>query len=267
MMAGSLWGSAAMRTARLVARLREHDWVAAVIELVIVVVGILIALQVSNWNQDRIDHARAESYYRRLHADLLADRRDMDLTQAFWTKVGAYGRAAIANDETGKLVDGSEWKTVLAWYQASQILPFELSDTTYNEMRSGGDLALVADENLRKQLADYYRLSGNGVTANILRHNPVYRPQIRGLTPWPVQEYIWSHCFSETRDVMTQTLIDCPAPISDQEAAAIVASYRQSPTLADNLRTWMATLQVSHYALENERMYALQLSAEVEAAR
>src|SRR6185312_12002303 len=154
-----------MRTSKLAARLREHDWLAAAIELVIVVVGILIALQVSNWNQDRVDHARAQQYYRRLHADLLVDRRNMDLTQAFWGKVGSYGNAAIANGETGKLVDGSEWKTVLAWYQGSQILPFELSDTTYNEMRSGGDLALIADENLSKQLADYYRLSGTGTVA------------------------------------------------------------------------------------------------------
>ncbi len=255
-----------MQSSRLVARLREHDWLAAVIELVIVVVGILIALQVSNWNQDRVDHDRAQSYYRRLHADLLADRRAMDLTQAFWAKVGRYGDAAIANGETGKLADGSAWKTVLAWYQAGQILPFELSDTTYNEMRSGGDLALIADENLRKQLADYYRLSGTGIEANLLHHDPAYRLQVRGLTPWRVQQYIWSHCFSETSAVMTQQLIDCPSPISEQQAAAILAGYRQSPTLLDNLRSWMAILQVSHYALANAREDALHLTAAVEAA-
>ena|SRR6185437_8797187 len=256
-----------MRTSRLAARLREHDWLAAVIELVIVVVGILIALQVSNWNQDRVDHARANRYYARLHADLLGDRRDMDLTQAFWAKVGSYGHAAIANGETGKLVEGSEWKTVLAWYQGGQILPFELSDTTYNEMRSSGDLALIADENLRKQLADYYRLSGTGMVANLLRHDPVYRLQVRGLTPWPVQQYIWSHCFSESSEVMTQKLIDCPSPISEQQAAAVLAGYRQSAVLLQNLRSWMAILQVSHYALASAREDALRLTANIEAAR
>ncbi len=256
-----------MAAARLAKRLREHDWLAAFIELVIVVVGILIALQVSNWNQDRVDHTRAQEYYRRLHADLLEDRRDMDLTQAFWAKVGNYGHAAIANGETGKLVDGSEWKTVLAWYQAGQILPFELSNTTYNEMRSDGSLALIADENLRKQLAEYYRLSDNGISANLLRHDPVYRLQVRGLTPWQVQQYIWGHCFSETSEVITQKLIDCPSPITEQQAAAILAGYRQSPTLLQNLRSWMAILQVSHYALASARENALLLAAEIQAAR
>lgn len=50
------------------ARLRSQDWTAAVIKPPIVVVGILIALQVSNWNENRLDHARADGYCRRLHA-------------------------------------------------------------------------------------------------------------------------------------------------------------------------------------------------------
>ena len=45
--------------AALATRLRAHDWTAAAIELVIVVVGILIALQVSNWNDARHDRAGA----------------------------------------------------------------------------------------------------------------------------------------------------------------------------------------------------------------
>jgi hypothetical protein len=39
-------------------------------------------------------------------------------------------------------------------------------------MRDGGGLALVEQEGLRKQLADYYQLAGTGVTASILRHDP-----------------------------------------------------------------------------------------------
>jgi hypothetical protein len=93
---------------------------------VIVVVGILVALQVSNWNQDRLERARADAYYRRIQADLVADRQSIDETLAFWKTVSAYGRAAIASGEGGQRVDGSNWRTVLAYYQASQLLPFQL---------------------------------------------------------------------------------------------------------------------------------------------
>ncbi|MEO8460682.1 MAG: hypothetical protein ABI451_09145 [Dokdonella sp.] len=258
-----------MTTMKLAARLRDYDWTAAFIELLIVVVGILIALQVSNWNESRIDHARADSYYRRLHAELMGDEHNIDNALVFWKKVSAYGHAAIAYGESGQRVDGSNWKTVLAWYQASQLMPFELEDTTFAEMRDGGGLALIDDEALRKQLGDYYRLSGTGITANILRHDPAYRMQIRGLTPWHVQQTIWDKCFRQSGggNAANQELIDCPAPISEDEAATILDAYRRADTLLPNLRSWMSTLRVSSIVLQGTRSDTDSLAAKVQAAR
>ena len=256
-----------MSVLKLAARLRRHDWTAAIIELVIVVVGILIALQLNNWNQGRLDRARADGYYRRIHADLVTDRQNIDHTLKFWKTVSDYGRAAIANGESGKRVDESNWKTVLAWYQASQLMPFEFESSTYSEMRDTDGLGLIADEGLRKRLAVYYRLSGTGISANILRHDPVYRMQIRGLTPWRVQQYIWGKCFRQTgNNSANQELIDCPSPISDEEAAAVLDSYRHSDTLLQNLRTWMSTLSVSEIVLDSTREDTAKLATEVEAA-
>jgi hypothetical protein len=252
---------------KLSSRLRAHDWTAAAIELVIVVLGILIALQVSNWNQDRQDQARAGSYYRRLHEDLLADRQSMDSTLAFWAQVSNYGREAMANAETGQRVEDSNWKTVLAWYQASQLMPFELEDTTFVEMRANGDLALIANEDLRKRLAEYYRLTATGtVVANILFHDPEYRRQVRGLTPWPVQQYIWEKCYRSLGGTR-QALIDCRAPISEEESAALLEAYRNAPGLLPNLRYWIATLKVSEIVIVDSRKAIDRLAREIEAAR
>ena len=255
-----------MAAARLARRLREHDWLAALIELVIVVVGILIALQVSNWNQDRVDRSRADRYYARLQADLLTDLSSIDEAHAFWIQVSGFGKQAMAYSESGKRVQDSNWKTLLAYYQASQLYPFELADTTFTEMRASGDLSLIADENLRKHLADYYRLTGSGVRGDILHHNPAYRMQIRGLTPWNVQQYIWQHCFRQGQGVH-QTLIDCRAPISENESAAILDGYRHDPSLLQNLRTWMSQLQVSIIVVSDFRDETRALISRIEAAR
>ena len=121
-------------------RLRTHDWLGALIELVIVIAGILIALQVSNWNQDRADRMRGSRFAHRLVAELASDQRAMGEALAFWNQVGGYGKAAMAHAEQGALVDRDRWKTVLAYYQASQLYPFELEDTTFLEMRDTGGL-------------------------------------------------------------------------------------------------------------------------------
>src|SRR3546814_13576981 len=61
-------------------------------------------------NQGRVDDARADSYARRIHADLVKDSKNMDVTRAFWNAVSGYGRAAIDHGENGQLADGSAWK-------------------------------------------------------------------------------------------------------------------------------------------------------------
>lgn len=256
-----------MAIGKLGARLRAHDWTAAIIELVIVVAGILIALQVSNWNQDRLDRARADSDYRRLQDSLVTDGETIDAVSAFWRQVSGYGYAAMDNAARGTLVDGSNWKTALAWYQASQLMPFELEDTTFVEMRDRGDLVLIADEKLRNRLADYYHLTETGtIRANILWHDPVYRQQIRGVTPWAVQQYIWEHCFRQLGGIR-QELIACPAPISEAEAGALLETYRHTDGLLTNLRYWMATLKVSQLVIVDARRSRDRLARDIDAAR
>jgi hypothetical protein len=255
-----------MQPARFVQRLRDHDWMAAAIELVIVIAGILIALQVSNFNQDRIDRARGNDYLRRIHADLRSDLANLASTRRFWSQVAAYQAAALAHHARGQLVQGSQWKTLLAYYQASQIRPFELEDTSFAEMRDAGDLGLIRDERLRVGLARYYRLGGMGIQAQILRHDPVYRVQVRGLVPTEVQAYIWTHCYEQLEGT-DQRLIDCASPIPESEAASILATLRASDSLLQNLRYWNTWLRVSTFVIDDAGKSARALDAQLSQAR
>ena len=176
----------------------------------------------------------------------------------FWRKVGGYGLAAMEYSERGKLVADDRWKTILAYYQASQLYPFELEDTTFLEMRDSGGLALIADESLRKRIADYYRMGGAGLRANILYHRPEYRQEIRGLTPWGVQDYIWSHCFRQGKGA-SQELLDCPSPLSDLEAQQLLDGYHASVTLLPRLREWMSTMNISAIVVEGMQQDASAL--------
>ena len=61
-------------------------------------------------------------------------------------------------------MDRSAWKTLLAYYQASQIRPLELEDTSFTEMRDAGDLGLIADQDLRAGLESWIaRARGAGL--------------------------------------------------------------------------------------------------------
>ena len=59
---------------RLSRAISRQDWSTVLIELVVLVVGIFIGLQVDDWNNDRKDRSDEQRYLQRLHADvLLAD--------------------------------------------------------------------------------------------------------------------------------------------------------------------------------------------------
>ena len=57
---------------RFYTQVKNQDWAAAAIELSIVVVGIFLGLQASNWNDDRVERNLERGYLIRLQEDILA---------------------------------------------------------------------------------------------------------------------------------------------------------------------------------------------------
>ena len=248
----------------LVGRLRQHDWTAVAIELLIVVVGVFIGLQVSNWNEDRKETARGDEYLRRLSVELREDSRGLEQISAFWTKVGDYGAAAIAYAEDGTLVHGSAWQTLLAYYQASQVWPYRKSDVTFQEIRSNGDLLLIRDPGLRERISRHYSAAAGSQVVEVLGLIPRYREDVRGMTPWKIQQYIWSHCYASER--ANQVLKDCESPVSESEARAVLDRYRQSSTLTDELRFWMVNVRSGLMLMAGIRTEVDRLADDVQRA-
>ena len=252
---------------RIARRLRNQDWIGAFIDLVIVVAGILIALQVSNWNQDRVDARRKQAYLGRIVADLDTDLRVNTNRERFLAQVRGYGERALAHAETGELVDGSAWKTVLAYFQAGQFYAYSRESNAFDEMRDAGDLGLIGDPSLRSKLAFYYESSANRMADNMIMNLvPQYRQDIRSVTPIAVQDYIWSNCFrllpGSAKD---QRMTDCPPPIDEAKARDILSTYAQSPELPRDLRFWLSNQRISGLTTPDDKQDALQLKARLES--
>lgn len=250
-----------MRIRRISAHLKEQNWVAVILDFVIVVIGVFVGLQVSNWNEARHDAVRGDEYLERIHSDLMTDVAALDRRSAFWADVADYGDAALDFAENGKLRNGSTWETLLAFYQASQIWSYTTSDGTYRELIAAGDLGLVSDPELRGSLADYY-VTGGRRLARLVDVIPAYREEVRGLTPMRVQRHIWAHCHRFLSDDR-QELVDCDAPITQAEAQTILASYLESREAIKGLRFWMTNLSVTANLARLNQAEAKRLSTRV----
>ncbi|NBB91904.1 MAG: hypothetical protein GVY32_01905 [Gammaproteobacteria bacterium] len=257
----------------LMKHVRDQNWFAVGLDFLIVVVGVFIGIQVANWNESRHEADRARGYLERIHTDLATDLVELDRRRAFWTRVTAYGHGAIAYAESGKLVEDSAWKTLLAFYQASQLYPFVPSDTTYQEMRSAGELGLLRDQAIREALASYY-VVGAGYAANwLFRTEPEYRRLVRGLTPVIASRQVWAEChrsFSAAsqagRKAGGQALRDCDSPMTEAEAQAVLDGYLADPHLLTELRFWITNLEVMTGLISEHETHARTLSQRVNGA-
>jgi len=83
---------------------------------------------------------------------------------------------------------------LLSFYMASDWLPFNPVDITFQEMRSAGDLGLIASTELRNKISAYYSLVE--MREPLYNIEPAYRKTVRGLTPVQIQNHLWTECFS-----------------------------------------------------------------------
>ena len=225
---------------RVIEHFRKQEWTAIGIDFVIVVLGVFIGIQVANWNEARADRARAHSYLERIHADLQTDLANYSDRLAFWGVVADYGRAGLAYADTGDASGANQWQLLLSYFQASQLAEYFTTSVTYDELKSAGELHLIGDVALRNALATYYTNAGNPV----LTERPAYRVHVRGVIPLDVQDYIWANCYRTNADA-AQELVDCPSPINEVRAAAIVNEIRRDRALMAELRYWTSTMHVA----------------------
>ncbi len=229
---------------RVISHVKAQNWTAVALDFLIVVMGVFMGIQVSNWNDARADHERSENYLSRIRADIERDRLELQDHQIFWGRVTKEGYAAIAYAETGELNGATDWETLRAFLHASQAWTFSFIDTTYAELRSAGELDLIADANLRSALADYYvavvSRRGGGGHYGLL---PAYREMVRGRTRADIMRYYWAACFRQGAGV--QEFVDCPPPPETTGVKDVLEQIALDEEIIDALRYWVDTVAVA----------------------
>lgn len=246
---------------RVIQHVKEQEWTAIWIDLVIVVVGVFIGIQVANWNESRLEAKRSLGFLERISSDLEKELASIDNSLNYIGHSLANGEAALAWAEGGKLTEGSAWKTVLAFYQASRIQPYSPVDTTYQEMRAAGELGLVRDSGLRTALTEYYVSSTLARADYILKLNPQYRGHVRGLTPFGITRYISSECF----DLAVVSTKPCAAPVDEATSREVLRRYTDDPSLQIELIFWMDSAYLQLGILRKFRADCVKLKQRIDA--
>jgi hypothetical protein len=126
----------------------------AIGEIVLVVIGILIALSINNWNETRKSIASEKRYVSDLIQDLKNDsiklsRLDMFLKSKFASKekiVPLLQGKKVAIDSIG-------FHFAIQWAISGRFTP---TNITIEELKNSGSLNIIRDINLRRQIVSLY---------------------------------------------------------------------------------------------------------------
>lgn len=141
---------------KLAAAMREQNWYTVVLEILILVVGIFVGLQVDGWNEARKDRATEKTYLERLSRDI---QRDSDLlSQSIRSADERATDAVVAmnglTDPTSLEADPSQFLASI--HRASQNFFPVLYSHTFTEIVSSGHLELIRSDDLKDELSQYY---------------------------------------------------------------------------------------------------------------
>jgi hypothetical protein len=134
-------------------------WQRALGELAIVFFGVLLALWGDQAMQARQEASKAIGYLERLQEDVRADIRSLR-----FSRDQSRNRLAIARQVDAWLHDPQATPDpdalVMNVHFAGVLFPPTISKFTIDELKSTGDLRLLKNQSLKRQVADYYNQIG-----------------------------------------------------------------------------------------------------------
>ena len=137
----------------------------AIGEIVLVVIGILIALQINNWNENKKEKNQSIFYHQQLINDLqiVISSLETDMNWARIVKTEINKATTILDTGTANATNLKTLDFAIGnYFRLNRQLP---EITSYEEMKSSGQLYLIYNKSLRNDIADYLRTHYN--TTNI----------------------------------------------------------------------------------------------------
>ena len=217
---------------------RDQNWFAVLVDFVIVVVGVYIGIQVSNWNETRIAHSAEIDFIGNVREDIAQNIVDNEGFIDYLAEVSGHGYRVIESRRDAIACGGQCWSRLLGYFFASQWIDVRTDRTTFEEIKRTG---LPRDIQLRRALVRYYGLTEQ--MPIIAADLPYYRELVRSIIPAELQTYMFDACYG--LDGRQQILIeDCPPPVGDDIVRAVVNRLHDNADIDNSLNYWLSTIAI-----------------------
>lgn len=128
----------------------------AIGEILLVMIGILLALQVNNWNEERKKGIQGKEYVKEIYKDLKSDLKNLDeiLAKLETNKHTSRQILEILESEDNYIADSSLFVSNVL--NTNAVIDVRRNKHTWDELSSSGKIAMIKNDSLDKLLTDFY---------------------------------------------------------------------------------------------------------------
>ena len=177
---------------RLTQSLKEQNWTAIWIEFILLVTGVFLGIQVSNWNAERVAEDQSLVFTQRLRADLKIEAWNYEYMTRYYREVLANAEMALAEMEGQTELPNERF--LVAAYRATQDNSPNRRRATFDELRATGNLVLIHDPTLLTAASFVYAPNTVLDMFDPQKVNSRYRLEFRMRIPMAVQSSLAEHC-------------------------------------------------------------------------
>ncbi|WP_394172167.1 hypothetical protein [Thalassotalea litorea] len=158
-----------MLTSNIISHLKNQNWLAAIIDFIIVVSGIFVAIQVNSWNEGRVSKQQEKVILEQLYSDF-SDNVDSVSSMALFHKNKASELDYVIDMVATDNLEPTSERAGNALMSMFQMPPISASMGTYKSLIATGDIGLIQDQELKsllinlesklefeKSMLDYFR--------------------------------------------------------------------------------------------------------------
>ena len=144
----------------------------AVGEILLVVIGILIALQVNNWNTARTEENELNAYLLTISQNIQSDLPVIQALKAQRDSVRANARKIIGLSGKDRYEIGEAWRLAGGIINAFEVENFNCNQSGFESLKTSGLLGKIKGTGLAESLFEYYRQAS--IINNLVEHANTY---------------------------------------------------------------------------------------------
>ncbi|MDT0558254.1 DUF6090 family protein [Ichthyenterobacterium sp. W332] len=227
----------------------------AIGEILLVVIGILIALQVNNWNNSRLDQKLESDYSDRIIEDLKEEEAILNAVLSYNKQVLFHAKNAVKVFENSPNQNNNPLEVLIDMYQASQLQDPNSAMSTYQELIASGQINLIQNETFKTAIIRYYEADWTETEVMKIPNN--YRTNLRGKMPDDVQSEIRANCddiYIKIRESIEVALPEnCTISLETNYALQVVNQLKADSSLKKDLRFLIGNVEAKLKSINSSK--------------